>query len=146
MRSCSTGVSERSVASPAAIAKRVARQRPGLIHRPAGCDALHQIAPPAVGRDRQPSADHLPQRGEVRRHAESLSRSAQRDPETGHDFIEDEERARLIGQRAQAGEKILVGRDEAGVPDDRLDDDRGQFAGELPGGRGGRSEIVELER
>src|SRR2546426_6882635 len=47
----------------------------------------------------------------------SLLGAARRDAEPGHHFIEDEERARAVTQRAQRGMELRLGRNESGVPD-----------------------------
>ena len=44
----------------------VARERPGLVDRPGRRDHFHDLAPAAVGADRQAAADHLAQRRQVR--------------------------------------------------------------------------------
>ena len=42
--------------------------------------------------------------------------------EPGHHLVEDEQRAVLVGELAQPLEKARLGKDEAHVPGDRLDD------------------------
>ena len=47
--------------------QRVARERAGLVHRPVGRDVRHQVGAAAVRADRQPAADDLAERRQVRR-------------------------------------------------------------------------------
>ena len=85
--------SQSSVARPGGHRQRVARQRARLVDRPGRRDLLHQVAPAAVGADRQAAADDLAERRQVGRDAEPLLRAAARHAEAGHHLVEDQQRA-----------------------------------------------------
>src|SRR5690606_28673989 len=75
--------------------------------------------------DRQAATDYLPQRRQIGLDAESRLRTAVRDAEAGHDFVEDQQGAMLARDRANALEEAGRRWDEAAVADHRLDDDAG---------------------
>ena len=104
--------------------ERIPRQRSRLIDGPVRRDLPHEIATSAVGRDRESPADDFAERREIGGDAESLARAAERDAKSRHHLVEDEQRAVRVGERAQPGKKRRVRRDEPGVSDHRLDDDR----------------------
>src|SRR5690606_35157590 len=101
----------------------IAGQRTRLVDGSRRRDALHQRATPAVRTDRQAATDYLPQRRQIGLDAESRLRTAVRDAEAGHDFVEDQQGAMLARDRANALEEAGRRWDEAAVADHRLDDD-----------------------
>mmetsp|Transcript_27728 Transcript_27728/g.85715 ORF Transcript_27728/g.85715 Transcript_27728/m.85715 type:complete len:405 (-) Transcript_27728:166-1380(-) len=105
--------------------ERVARERARLVHRARGRDLLHDVAAPAVRADGQAAADDLAHRRHVGRHAEVLLRAAVVDAEARHDLVEDQQRAVLRRERAEALEELLRRRDEARVAHDGLEHDGG---------------------
>src|SRR5690606_2854086 len=85
----------------------------------------HVSAPPAGRTDRQAATAYLPPRRQMGPDAESRLRTAVRDAEAGHDFVEDQQGAMLARDRANALEEAGRRWDEAAVADHRLDDDAG---------------------
>ena len=71
----------------------------------------------------------LPERHEVGIERIKLACAAERDAKTGHDFVDDEQRAVACGEGAQTGEIARGRRNAAGIADDGLDDDGGDLAG-----------------
>ena len=65
---------------------------------------LHEVAAAAVRRHRQSAADHLAERREVGGDAEALARAAERDAESGHHLVEDQQGAGCVGEPPQARE------------------------------------------
>mmetsp|Transcript_7468 Transcript_7468/g.18103 ORF Transcript_7468/g.18103 Transcript_7468/m.18103 type:complete len:525 (+) Transcript_7468:23-1597(+) len=106
----------------------VARQSPGLVHGPGGCDVLHDLLLAAIGADGEPPPDDLAHGGDVRGDAKVLLGAAVGDPEARHDLVEDEDGPVVVAELAEALEKLLGGDDEAGVSDDWLEDDGGDLA------------------
>ena len=103
---------------------RIAAQRAGLVDRAGRRDLLHDLAASAVRADRHAAADDLAERGQVRRDAVQRLRAAERDAEAGHHFVEDQQRAVLRAQLAQALQIAVARRDAIHVAGDRLDDQR----------------------
>mmetsp|Transcript_66663 Transcript_66663/g.201211 ORF Transcript_66663/g.201211 Transcript_66663/m.201211 type:complete len:353 (+) Transcript_66663:271-1329(+) len=124
----------------------VAAERPSLVHRPRGGHHLHDVPAAAVGAHRQAAADDLAHGRDVRLHAEVLLRPAIGDAEPGHDLIEDEERAVLCRELAQALQELLRGRDEAGVADDGLQDHGGHLVLLQQGLHGRQVVVLRAER
>ncbi len=104
---------------------RVARERPRLIDRPGRGDHVHEVGAAAVSPDGQPAADDLAERRQIGPDAVKLLRPAARGAETGHDLVEDQQRAVRRGDLAKPGEESVGRRDHAHVPGDRLDNDGG---------------------
>ena len=102
----------------------VPRQRPRLVHGAGRSDELHDLAAPTVRPHREAASDHLAERRQVGRDAVERLRSARMHAEPGHHLVEDEQGAVLVGDLAQPLEKTRLGKDEAHVPGDRLDDHR----------------------
>lgn len=63
--------------------------------------ALHDIAPPYQGRDREPVAHRFPERREIGIDAIEMLSSAQVPPEAGDHLVEDEQRA--LGRTGEGG-------------------------------------------
>ena len=72
--------------------QRIAGQRAGLVDGSAGRDVTHDVAPAAIGGDREPAADHFAQRGEVGLDVVELLSAAGRHAEAGHHLVEDQQR------------------------------------------------------
>src|SRR5918998_1617551 len=71
----------------------VAGEGARLVDRAGGGDEVHDLPPPTIRPARESAAHNLPQGREVRRHAEALLGATPRQPEAGHDLVEDQERA-----------------------------------------------------
>src|SRR6266404_1994578 len=73
--------------------QRVPTQRAGLIDRSDRREVIHDLRPSAESADRQAATDDFSETRQIRRDVEALLRPARTEPEAGHDFIENEERA-----------------------------------------------------
>ena len=104
---------------------RVPGQRPGLVHGPDGRELLHHVAPAAERGAREPAADDLAEDRQVGRDAVHALRAAERDPEPGDHLVEHQQRPRLRTPVAEALEEPRLGRHDAHVGGDGLDDRRG---------------------
>ena len=82
--------------------ERVPGERARLVDVAARREPLHHVGAAAEGAHRHAAADHLAERGEVGGDAGELARPARRHPEAGHHLVEDQQRARLVGEVAQA--------------------------------------------
>src|SRR5215210_8040731 len=71
--------------------ERVAGEGARLVDGPGRGDEVHHLPPPTISPDGEPAADDLPQSSEVRRHVEAFLGAAPRQPEAGHDLVEDQE-------------------------------------------------------
>jgi len=103
--------------------ERISAQRTGLIHRTGGGDPAHEIGAASVGADRQPAAQDLAQRGQVRPDPIHLLRPARGQAEARHDLVEDQDRAVLVTERAQILQEPRQRRDTSHVAGHRLDND-----------------------
>jgi hypothetical protein len=121
---------------------RIAAQGAGLVDRAGRRDLFHQVAAPAVGAHRHAAADDLAEGGQVGGDPVARLRAAERDPEAGHHFVEDQQRAVPGAQRAQVLQVALARRQAVGVADHRFDDQRGDVVAGLVEQRGGRVEVV----
>src|SRR5690606_25911999 len=106
---------ELELGDPRRHGHRVPRESSSLIDGSGGGDLVHEVSASAVGTDWQSAADHLPQRRQIRCHAVPLLRPPGGDAEAGHDLIEDQQRAVLVGDRPKALEEAVGRRNEAGV-------------------------------
>ena len=88
---------------------------------------VHDPGRGAIGRGGQAAADDLAQGRQVGRDSVPSLGTAVGDPEAGHDLVEDEHRAVLLGQLAEGLEVAGPGRDQAHVAGDRLEQDRGDL-------------------
>ena len=104
--------------------ERIAGERPRLVDVAGRREPAHDLGTPAERGERQPAADDLAQDGQIGADAEPLLRAAAADPEAGDDLVEDEQRAGGVAERAQRLQEARLGRDDAHVPRDRLDEDR----------------------
>ena len=127
---------------PGGHRERIARERAGLVDRTGRRDQLHDIGAAAIGADRQAAADDLAEAGQVRPDAEHLLRAARRRAKPGDHFVEDEQDAVAIADRAQALQEAVAGRDDPHVAGDRLDDDRGDLVAVPLDGRLDRRQVV----
>ena len=103
--------------------ERVAGERARLVHRPQRCNLLHDLGAAPVRGHGQSTTDDFAERREVGYHTKGLDRTAVRDAEAGHDFVEDEQRAGFVGEVTQPIEEAGLGRDIAAVAAHRFDDD-----------------------
>ena len=84
---------------------------------------VHQVGAAREGRERQAAAGDLAENRQVGPDAVELLRASAGDPEARDDLVEDEHGAAGIGERSQRLEEARLGRDDAHVPGDGLDDD-----------------------
>mmetsp|Transcript_34298 Transcript_34298/g.85468 ORF Transcript_34298/g.85468 Transcript_34298/m.85468 type:complete len:348 (-) Transcript_34298:500-1543(-) len=124
--------------------ERVAREGARLVHGTRRRDHLHDVLTPAVRAHGEAAADDLAHGGEIGGHAKVLLRAAVGDAEAGHHLVEAEQRAVLERERAQPLKEGLVGRDEAGVPDDGLEHHAADLARVRLEERLDRREVVVL--
>ena len=89
--------------------------------------ALHHVGAPAEGAEGQAAAEVLAQRGHVGPDAEQRLAAAEGQAR-GHHLVEDQQRAALVGQHAQAVQKIDFAGDAAARAQHGLDQDGGQLA------------------
>lgn len=75
-----------------------------------------------MSKRRQPAADDLAERRQIGPHAERRLRAAEGHAKSADDLIEDQQRAMLACQRAEAREEPRIGRHEAHVRRDGLED------------------------
>ena len=88
-------------------------------------EALH-VDPAAADRgEREAVRDRLAHRREIGHDADDLLDAADPMPEAGDDLIEDEQRAELVAQAAQARQEAVVGQQARRVVRERLDDHGG---------------------
>jgi hypothetical protein len=100
-------------------------QRSRLVDGTERRDLLHDRASAAERPDRHAAADHLAERGQVRRHVEEALRAPRVHAKTRHHFIEDQHRSVAIADRAQPAQEIAARHHEVHVARDWLDDDAG---------------------
>ena len=122
--------------------QRIAAQRAGLVDGTEGRELIHQGALAAEDADRQSAADDFAEGEQVGIEAIQLTGAAQSHAESGHHFIDNEQRAVFCRERAQAFEIPWRRRDAAGVADDGFDDDGGDLSGMRRKRSLDRSEIV----
>ena len=101
----------------------IAGECPGLEHLPGGKNVVHDLAPAAVGPQRKPTADDLPQRRQIGGDPEDLLRPAVRQAKPSHHLVEYQQRPVLFRQPPGRGEEIARRDDEPHVADDRLEND-----------------------
>ena len=102
----------------------MAGQRPGLVDGPVRRDERHEVAPPAVGPDRHPAADDLPEDRQVGLDPVAGLGAAAGHPEAGDHLVEHEEGAVRARHLAEPVEEPRRRGDDADVRGHRLDDDR----------------------
>ena len=99
---------------------------------PSGASSSMSVGGAADRGEREPAADDLAEDREVGRDAEVALRAGRADAEAGDHLVEDEERAvrACTGGAGRRGSR-RVGRDEAHVGGDRLDEHRGEVGAVL---------------
>ena len=103
--------------------KRVAGKSTGLVHGSSGSNHLHDVLTSTVGTDGKTTANNLAHGRNIGGNAEVLLGTTIRNTESGHDLVEDEKSAVVLRELTDALEELLVGLDEAGVANDRFEDD-----------------------
>ncbi len=103
----------------------------GLIDRTGGCELGHQFGGAAEGTDRQSTADDLAEAGQVGGDSEPFLGAPGGEAKSGHDLVKDEECPMAVGDGAECFQVPGLWKNDAGISDDRLDDDRGNFAGKI---------------
>ena len=101
----------------------VAREGAGLVSVAIRGEPRHDAARAAERPDRHAPADHLAEGRQIRGDAKELCRAAARQAEPGDHFIENEQRAVLARELAQAGEEFAPLRQQAVIGRQRLDDE-----------------------
>ena len=107
---------------------RVAGQCARLVNRAERSEPLHDVAAAAERAHRHAAADDLAERREIRAYAVQLLRAAKGHPKTGHDFIEDQQRAAVVALGAQSLEKTRDRRYAVHIAGDGFDDDAGDLS------------------
>ena len=108
-------------------------------------DHGHDVRAATHSAARKSAAYRLGERNQVRRHPESLAGAARRDRDAGLDLVEDQQRAVLVGERAQRPQVALVGKHDAHVHHRGLDDDRRHLAAMLLESLLRRRQVVERD-
>ena len=126
--------------------QRITRKRPGLIDGTQRGQLLHDLCRPSKGAYRQPAADNLSQRGQVRLNAVKFLRASVCHPEAGNHLVENEESSLLPGQLAKPGQIARLGRHASHISGNRLDQYAGQFIPVLLKGFLQSRNIVERNR
>ena len=80
--------------------------------------------------------------GQIRLHAVISLRARQRHAEAGHHFVDDQQGAKFVAQRAQARQELRLRRNAVHITGDRLDDDAGDILWILLERRAHRGEVV----
>ena len=105
----------------------IAAQRADLgnvvVARGGGIVSVHNLAARGDGGEREASADDLPQRDDVRRHAVVFLRAPVGEAEARHHLVEHEQNAVAVGEFPQPLQEARLRRDDAlnGLGDDRGD-------------------------
>ena len=126
--------------------ERVPRERSRLVDGAVGGDVGHQVGPAAVGPDREPAAEDLPEARQVGPDLEELLRAPLRQAEAGDHLVEEEERALPVGDLPEPLEEARLREDDAHVRGDRLDGDDGDPPRVLPEEPLDGVEVVVLRR
>ncbi len=123
---------------------RVTGQGTGLVDRAGRCQRFHHLTASAEGAYRHAATDDLAQAGQIRGHVVVLLRATQGDAEAGHHLVDDQQRAILIAQFAQALQEARLRRNAVHVAGHRFDDDTGDLLRILGEGGAYRRQIVVL--
>jgi hypothetical protein len=107
-------------------------ERTGLIHRAERRDAVHNLRVATVSRDGQSTTDDFAECRQVGLDSIKWLAGAVAQAKSGDDLVHDEQRAVLLGQIAQAGQKTFCGEHDAHICGDRLHNDRGNLALVMP--------------
>lgn len=105
----------------------VSREGACLVDGAEGGEHVHDVCTAAEGSDGEAAADDFAEAGEVWGEVFEALDAGFAEAEAGHDFIEDEEGAVLLGDGGEEAEVAGLGEDEAGVGGVGLDDDGGDF-------------------
>ena len=106
---------------------RVAGEGARLVDRASGRQGVHDLTAAAEGAYRHPTADDFPETGQIRLHAVISLGARQRHAEAGHHFVDDQQGAELIAQRAQARQELRLRRNAVHISGHRFDDDAGDI-------------------
>jgi len=109
----------------------IARQRASLVDGAERRQALHDVAPAAERADRHAAADDLSECGQVGANVVQGLGAAAGDAKSGHDFIENQQRAGTIAFLAQSLEEARSGQHAVHVAGDRLHDHAGDLLADL---------------
>ena len=109
---------------PGGHGQRIPRQGPRLIHRPGRRNAGHDVLSAAIGADRQPAADYFAETDQIRLDAETGLGAAERHPEPGHHFIENQQNAIVRRQFPHFLQIAVLRQHHAHIARHRFDNDR----------------------
>ena len=98
-----------------------------LVNRAGRRQGIHHLTTTAECANRHTAADDFAKAGQIRHNAVVILRAGQRHAEAGHDFIDNQQRAELVAQRAQARQKLWQRRDAVHITGHRLNDDAGDI-------------------
>ena len=102
-----------------------------LINRTGWRQRIHHVTSTAEGAYRHTAADDFAKAGQIRHHVVVGLRPSQRHAEAGHHFIDNQQRAELVTQRAQARQEISLRWNAVHVAGNRFNDDAGNILWEL---------------
>src|SRR5205814_2051019 len=126
--------------------QRISRKRPRLINWSIRGKLVHDFGASPECADRQTTADHFTQHGQIRFDSINFLSAAARDTKTGHHFIENQKRSVFRTFLAQDRQKILFWKIKPGVRRNRLENYRCDlifiFAERFPD----KIDIVERQR
>ena len=126
--------------------ERVPGEGAGLVDRAGRGDPVHHVRTAAERADREAAADHLAEGDEVGTDPVDLAGAARRQPEAGHDLVDDEQRPVLAGDVEEPLEIPGPGDEHAHVAHHRLDDDAGDGGAPLGEQLLHRRQVVVGER
>ena len=121
---------------------RVTGKRARLVNRAGWRQGFHHVLTTTECADRHAAADDFAEAGQVRHDVVVRLCPRQRHAEAGHDFIDDQQRAELVAQGAQARQEVRLRWDTVHVAGNRLNDDAGDLLRILLERRANGSKIV----
>ena len=110
---------------------RVTGKRARLIDRTGRCQRIHDFTTATECTYRHTAADDFAKTSQIRHDVVILLSTAQRDAETGHHFVDDQQRAELVTNRAQTRQEFRQRRYAVHVAGHRLNDNTGDIVREL---------------
>ena len=106
---------------------RVTGKRTRLVDRTGWGQRIHHITTTTECAYWHSTADDFAQAGEVWHHVVIILRASQRYAETGHHFIDDQQRAKFVTQRTQTRHELWQRRNTVHIACHRLDDNTGNL-------------------
>src|SRR5580704_12574115 len=120
----------------------IAAQCASLIDGAEGSELVHDAGTSAECADGQAAADDLAEGREVGANVVEFLGATHSNAETGHDLVKNEEGSVFGGKGTERLQVARGGWNAAGVADDRLDDDAGDFSWVFVEGRFNGSNVV----